>query len=148
MKDDVFLDRLNILTHHRRIRLNENGEIVRGNSLDIVSNNVAVRSDLATDAFEVRLTQGVADTVAEAYLVSGCMECGDVENVSELWASTQVSDIPWVPIHKLDETALKNVVLGNDARGRVESDLRAGYAVLVPTHSVANEEVRAWVGGA
>jgi hypothetical protein len=136
VRDRVYIDRPNILSYHRRIRQNPSGAFVRSNGVDIVANHVAADPDSGNDAFKARLTQGVVDTAAEALVVSGCGGCRAIKNVSELSISAQAQGTPWVLIRSTDEPGWRELNLEEDARKRVENDLRAGYVVLVPKRPV------------
>ncbi len=148
VRDQVFLDRPNILSFHRRIRPTDRGDVAISRSLDIVTNAVGVRPVPGTDAFQVRVTQGVTDTAAEALVLSGgCGGCRAVVNVSELWVLAPPDQTPWVAVHRPEEPALSGILLDADARRRVEQDLRAGYVVLIPPRPVTlagRDEVGWW----
>jgi hypothetical protein len=136
--DRVFLDRPNVFSFHRRIRPGAAAQVVVSKSLDIVRNDVAVRSAEGQEVVTVRLAQGVADTAAEVFALGGnCSGCGPVANVSELRVSAEQQGDSWVSIHRLDDPAWREVTLDANARQRVEDDLRAGYVVLVPPRPVA-----------
>ncbi len=138
VKDQVFLDRPNVFSFHRRIQPNDGGDVVVIKSLDIVTNDVAVRSTTGTEGFHARVAQGVTDTAVEALaLGGGCNSCNPVANVSELRASASQSETPWVSIQRIDDPAWREVTLSPDARRRVEHDIRGGYVVLIPSRPIA-----------
>jgi hypothetical protein len=145
VEDQVFLDGPNVFSFHRRIRLGAPDQVVLSKSLDIVANEVAVRPAAGTDAFAVRVAQGVADTAAEALaLGGGCAGCGPVANVSELRLLAERVGVPWVPIRQLEDPGWREVPLSADARQRVDADVRAGYVVLIPPRSVAGTGTTGW----
>jgi hypothetical protein len=137
VNDDVYLDRPNVFSYHERIRLDDDGGLIRSNSLDIVASDVAVRP--SAEPFHVRLVQGLVDTAAENLSIGGCHECSPAENVSELRAFSQSAEMGWLPVRTLDELARRDLSLSDDARRRIEQDIRAGYAVLLPARPVTVE---------
>ena len=134
---DVYLARPNILSFHGRVRVDDTGGLVRAASIDIVANDVAVRTHGNGDSFRARLLQGVVDTAAEALLVGNCAGCGAEGNVSELWVSSWRLGQPWVTVRSASGGIPKSIKLESDARVRVEDDLADGYAVVMPAGRVA-----------
>jgi hypothetical protein len=82
----------------------------------------------------LRLTQGVADTVAEAVLASAD---GKPENASELFAAAAARDAKWVTLRGPGDAAVASLELPADAVARIRQDLAAGYAVVVPAKAPA-----------
>jgi hypothetical protein len=143
--DDVFLARPNVFSFHRRIQPGTADQVVVSRSLDIVANDVEVRAEAGSNAFAVRIAQGVVDTAAEALtLGGGCGGCTPVANVSELQVQAERLGAPWVPIRQLDDPAWREVTLSADARRRAEADVRAGYVVLVPPRTVPGAGTIGW----
>lgn len=137
VRDQVYLDRPNIVSLHWQIQPTDRGGIAVSKSLDIVANAVAARPTASRDIFQARLAQGVTDTAAEAIVIGdGCGGCGLVANVSELWVAARPEDMPWVVLQRPDDPAWRGVGLDTDTRRRVEQDLRAGHVVLIPPRPV------------
>lgn len=132
---DVFFDRPNIISFHRRVLPGSTGGIVRRDSVDIVANEMATRPESGADAFQTRLAQGMTDTAVEALLIGTCGSCSAPESVSELWLSTRIQGTTWVVVRTADDAAWRDVAMNDDARRRVEDDLRAGYVAVVPARS-------------
>src|SRR5205814_544737 len=63
----TYIARPNVFCYVTHPMRNDKGDFVMNEALDIVANDVAVRSN--GDAFRVRLEQGVADTDAEALMM-------------------------------------------------------------------------------
>ena len=130
----VYLDRVNILSYHQLIRQDPVGKMYTWEGFDIVANDVAVRSGAVSGApggRTIRLTQGVADTVAEAALVRGGGSA--VESTSELFSTASARGERWITLHKGDETgALGSIQLPKDVQARIAQELTEGYVVLVP----------------
>jgi len=142
---DVYLGQPNILSYHRRLRANAQGEVLLEQGFDIVANDVKVRPDASSDPFLVRLGQGVLDTNAEALLgVSGCQSapdtsiCAAIENTAELFASDQEQRVGWVTMRDKQDLVSEAAELSQDVRARIERDLATGNTVLVPKKSRAH----------
>lgn len=71
VSDQVYLDRINILTEHNQFAISDAGRLVVKRSMDIVENRVAVRDGADMSGQDAALVQGVADTLAEALLHPG-----------------------------------------------------------------------------
>ncbi len=71
VSDQVYLDRINILTEHNQFAISDAGKLVVKRSMDIVENGVAARGEAGLSAQEAVLAQGVADTLAEALVHPG-----------------------------------------------------------------------------
>jgi hypothetical protein len=91
----------------------------------------------------VRIRQGVADTVAEATLLAGC---GRVENASELYAAAQASGAAWATLARPQDLPAAGLELEPDALSRVGQDVAAGYVVIVPKRPARADgrETAAW----
>jgi hypothetical protein len=144
--DDVYLDRPNILSYYSRLSLNAKGQVLVREGYDIVANEVAVRSTRGTDAFFVRLEQGLLDTNAEAILAAarcGSLEkepsCRQIENTSELFNVSRKRGTDWLLLESVRDPGWEHMELPIDVRTRVEQDLAAGYTVLVPKQMVRIE---------
>jgi hypothetical protein len=144
--DDVYLDRPNILSYYSRFGLNAKGQVLVREGYDIVANEVAVRSTRGTDAFFVRLEQGLLDTNAEAILAAArCGSlgkepiCRQIENTSELFNVSRKRGTDWLLLENVRDPAWEHMELPTDVRTRVEQDLAAGYTVLVPKQMVRIE---------
>ncbi len=137
-RDDVYLDRPNIISYHNGLRKNSQGEVVSFQGFDIVANDVAVRP--GADQFMVNLEQGVLDTNAEALIAkANCpdaedsTDCGLVENTAEIFARSKSQGIEWLTMQNIDDP----VKLPDDVRARIGQDLKEGYTVLVPEKPVS-----------
>src|SRR5205085_2755263 len=114
VRGKVYLDRPNVLTQHTILRQGEGSQMVACDGFDIVTNDVAVIGTAAgpmPDAPAIRLRQGVADTAAEAALVSGC---GKLENTSELFALAADKPESWTLIRDRTDPGLRKLELPAD----------------------------------
>ena len=109
---DVYLDRPNILSYHRQIRLKAEG----GVAFPTVTTSSRMKSPCATGRLVpsavARLRQGVVDTNAEAILASQLcgMEldksaCGAVQNTAELLARDEHAGVEWLTIRGAQDGA-------------------------------------------
>lgn len=96
--------------------------------IDIASNSVGVRPDPALDAFQVRVRQGVVDTIAEQVALTGTLEKG--ENPATTFALGN-ADV-WQLINARDVTAARKLDWPDDVAARLAEDIKAGYAAYVP----------------
>lgn len=145
VREDVYLNRPNIVAFHRRVRPGQAGNLIRTNSLDIVANDVATWLSSGQEAFRARLTQGVVDTASEGVLVGlGCGGCGPATSVSEQWLSARTRGDKWLLLRSSAESSQPGITLSDDARRRVHADLQEGYAVLVAPKPVEGYEQSGW----
>ena len=133
---DLGYDHINVLTQRwsPRVDADKDGalhvKLCKG--FDIVENGLALRPGSKADAFTARMEQGVIDTNAEAQLISGC---GIVENTAELFDAR--AGVQWLTVRKSDDAAFKDARISDDVRARINIDLAAGYAVVVPSKPIA-----------
>jgi hypothetical protein len=132
--DQVYLDRLDLLAEHRRTVISGGAGHWR-TTLDIMANDVSVWPGAATDARGARIAQGIADTAAEAFVIScppGRIMCVRGINTSDAFAATSAGWTVAAPGSSVDATALPPA-----ARALAAADLAAGYAIIVPPGGVA-----------
>jgi hypothetical protein len=137
VRNDVFLDQVNILSHHAYGRQDSKKRLLYCEGFDIVTNGVAVRAASAANPFQIRLSQGVADTNAEAVLMSGCAK---VENTAAIFATGSGERARWLTIRNSQSAAWQKMPLPKDVRARIEQDLESGYVVMVPEQPVPVED--------
>lgn len=129
VRDAMYIDDVNVLSYHRFFRADANGtNMFRCEAFDVVANAMGVCNGAKVDAFEARLTQGVVDTNAESILSPPAFKLG---NVADL-AASGASAAGWVKVTDPNESAWQQAQVPPELRARVEQDLRAGYAAVVP----------------
>ena len=132
----TYLDRLNLVSHTRQMRLPESGGMTNRDVIDFIANDVAVWPSAGADHYRARVTQGVADTVIEGSLLASCppgrTSCERGDNTSEVFAATGPQR--WTKVSSASPAALANVA--SNARPLLQADLAAGYAVLMPSEPV------------
>jgi predicted alpha/beta-hydrolase family hydrolase len=137
VRSDVYLDRINVLTSHARLA--RDGERVSASlSFDIVENEVGVRPGAAADAFAVRLTQGVADTVAEALLLSASATSG---NAAVAFAASAQARIPWIAVKSAEQVDALGI--DADSKARIADEIKSGSVVIAPKNAEPGA-VTAW----
>ena len=136
---DNYLDRPNIFSYHRTPRLNRQGNLLSRESFDIVANYVAVHPKARVSPFLIRAEQGIIDTNAEAFLAAvncrwrvNTRNCSHVENTAEIFEASKMRGIDWLTVRNVQDPDWQALKARNDIRARVEKDLRAGYAVIIP----------------
>lgn len=129
VSEQVYIDQLNLLTRRRRLVVS--GDDVRmRDGFDIIANAVGVWPSKGLDPRMTRITQGTADTAAEAFAL-GCpaesSKCLRAANTSDEYA---LSGSTWTEVPTGTSPALSQ--LPSTARVLALADLAAGYALVVP----------------
>jgi hypothetical protein len=134
---DVYLDRPNILAYHRGIKRDSKDNLLSFNGFDIITNELAVHSSSKQNPFYTRLTQGVFDTNAEAFLLKNSERI--VKNTANFFAKSDVLGVKWMIIQDPHDQAWKKAKLPEDVRIRIEDDLSNGYIVILPQKVIQTE---------
>lgn len=136
---DTYLAEPNVLAHHQRARIDEDGLLKLLAALDIVVNPMAVRRGARASSFEVQLQQGVLDTNVEAVLAAAdCRgleaagSCSQLHNTAEMF-SVSHSKAPWLVVRGIADRGWRAADLPADLRSRIERDLASGHVVMVPS---------------
>jgi hypothetical protein len=138
---DVYLDTPNILSSRVVMTADSAGRLQVRHGFDIVANDVAVRLGVTTSPFQVRLSQGIADTNAEALLVRPARA---VNAGTMMSAGTPVRS-DWVTLRKSDDPAWSNPPWPTGVRARMRQAVDAGYVVVAPrTTGAAGAPEWAW----
>jgi len=134
-RERVYLDRPTVLAHHGFVRRGPAaGDLRVCEAIDIVANDVAVKPAAAAEKpHQVRLEQGVFDTVAETALGMGC---GRFDSAAGTLSAAAAQGIKWVTLRGAADPALAKLRLPPDDRARIERDLAQGAAVVVPERPV------------
>ena len=138
LNGEVYLSQPNVLSYHRQLRLDVQGELRPIESFDIVANEVAVIPG-SRSPIELRLRQGVLDTNAEALLgalrcqqASRDAQCGTTANAAEQFHQALGKGRQWRLVR--DASALSDLRWPETALGQARQHLAAGYQLLVPDH--------------
>jgi hypothetical protein len=135
-QDKVYLDRPNVITMHRGLRVTAS-EIASFNAFDIVYNQVAVNGVSSLDRFRLNVEQGILDTNAEALVIGDICRasspeenCIDIDNASELLASSLARGEEWTVM--ADRKDGKQLQASVDVRARVSKAFDEGHFVVFP----------------
>jgi hypothetical protein len=108
--------------------------------IDIASNSVGIRPDPALNVFQIRLRQGVIDTIAEQVALSGSLEKGG--NTATTFALGDAD--AWQRIDPRDVSAARKLDWPGDVVARLAEDLEAGFAAYVPRRAFDNGGGARW----
>jgi hypothetical protein len=122
-----FVDRPNIL-NYRLIPavVNADRETIK-ELIDIASNGIGVRQAAGRKSFQIRMRQGVADTVAELVALRGNL--GGPENTASIISKATDANAGALVLVR-DTTAVKDLSWPEDAAARLATNLEGGYAVV------------------
>ncbi len=134
--DHVFLGSANIVNLRTRAAEDTGGEFLLRRTFDIVKNDISILSQANLSLAEVCLTQGVADTAAEAMVIPGPHPH---MNLYSLIDSAKEQGIGWRLVKDPRDKGWEKGRLSEDVRVRIEQSLRNGWAVVVPEKPVVIE---------
>jgi hypothetical protein len=137
----LFIDRPNVL-NYRIGRSAVNADRVAIQELvDVASNSTGVRTGTGREAFEMRLQQGVADTIAESLILGGDIE--SAENAASFFAMIEGEIGSNVLIGPREIAAVRELGWSTDAAARIAEDVGSGYmAVALRQPVLVNERER------
>lgn len=132
---DWFIDRPNVLSY-RMTRSAVNADRVAFRELiDVASNSISVRLGSGRSPVEVRVHQGVADTVAEMMALGADLK--GIENTAALLASSGQDAGGVKRISPRDSEAAQGLGWSGDTGARLAMDVDAGLMAVVPATPVA-----------
>jgi hypothetical protein len=129
----VYVDRPLLLTSHAYPQLGETKQAIV-QATDIVANEIGV-SLVVSDAFALRLAQGVRDTNLESLLRGP----GAFGNAGDAFAASSADSSDWTVLSSEDLSATQSLDAPSDAKQRILAELRAGYAIVAPKRTVDME---------
>jgi hypothetical protein len=129
---ELYFDRINLLTYHFGMRLGTGDETRVFQAFDIVENQLAVLPRASGGTYQARLAQGILDTNLETMFISAA---GRRDNAAEAFAAS--SSDQWVAIRTADDSRLNGLDLSDNVREQVRRDLSDGQIALVPRKPVA-----------
>jgi hypothetical protein len=133
-RDELFLDRPNVLAAHARVTSFDASGADGESSIDVVHHGLATRAPDVAQAFDLRLRQGVLESFVEE-LAHGC--CGDHENAARLARACAEQDVGWRVVCPAEAVnAWDCAAVEPEIRARVLSDLEAGFLVALPEAEV------------
>ncbi len=138
VRDAVYIGSINVLTEHTRLRFSEEGALIALRSMDIVANFVSALPGGRISEQKLRMTQGVADTLAETLVLA---DDNAVDNAAALLLIPGPNDPFWQrgDSAKIGDLPVDMHVLLDDAQER-------GFVVIAPSAPFmrAGKENLAW----
>jgi len=124
-----FLDRPNIFCLLTRFKASGSDAITQQSIVDLANNDVAARTRPNAGPFAAQLEQGIVDSVAEA---NGLL--AHDSDPGSLAAFTHVASLAkeLTIVRTRGDDGWRRITVSDDARARMEEDLRAGYMVVAP----------------
>lgn len=143
-RNDIYLDRPNILSYLKSLRQTLRGKIRGYRAFDIIANDVAVRWQSEFEPFKIRLEHGVLDTNAEASLLGELKY--QIENTAVVFNLAKALGINWLSIQGMEDSIWQHIDMHRDVRVRIKRDLENGYVVLVPKEAIPFQrlEIGTW----
>jgi hypothetical protein len=136
-----FIDRPNVLNYRIGLPAVNADRIVVREMTDIAANSIGVRQGAGRSPFEVRLRQGVTDTVAEMLALGS--EPGKAANTSSIFAAAGAAANGGRRIGPGDAVAVQSLGWPEDAAARLAKDIDAGFmAVALAKPLLINERER------
>jgi hypothetical protein len=133
VRRSVYLDSINLVNVRVRAQVDASGRLEWGGLIDVLTNDVGVLPDPSRAPFDVRLAQGVADTVAE-YLAVGAGE--HAVSTTSVFAAAAAGGRGELLLRDAGDARWQHLPASPDVRARVEADLRSGYLVVLPDRPV------------
>ncbi len=128
-----FINRPNVLTYRVGLPVVQSAQSFR-EQIDLASNETSPGRPDGASAFEIRLRQGVADTVAEILTLTADLK--SAENAAAVFAGAGDGPDATVLIKARDGEAVARLKWPEDVAERLASDVNAGYMALVPGSAV------------
>jgi hypothetical protein len=126
---DWFIDRPNVLNYRLVPRVVNGDQPVVRATTDIASNSIGVRRDASRGSFEVRLRQGIVDTIAEMFALGS--EVTNAENTSSLFKAAGTGPDVAVSIKRGDPGAAGDFGFPENVAARLAASVDAGYVAVV-----------------
>lgn len=133
-QSEWFVDRPNVLNYRGGISVLKSDQVTYRELIDVASNSTGTRLGTGVKPFEVRVRQGVIDTVAEMLALGS--ELGAAENTASVFARLAAENSRGFLIAPRDQAAVKALPWPEDEGARVGADIEAGYMVVVPRQAV------------
>jgi hypothetical protein len=131
---DWFVDRPNVLNYRVGRPVVDADRVLLREVIDIASNATGVRRGASRRSFEVRLQQGVADTVAEMLTLGSDLRMA--ENTASVFARAAAGPDRSILIGPRDAAAAQELGWPADAAVRLAQDVDAGFVAIVPGEPV------------
>jgi len=127
-----YIDFPNIFSIHSYFVDGQGGSIDAVNALDIVENKVAVFADKGDDSFQIRLRQGIYDSMAESFFLSSYGE----DNLTKFFEEMKKQGVGWKALEASEDSFFENSKIPSDLLARIQRDLSQGNVVLAPEREI------------
>lgn len=140
--DWMYVDRPSIVAQHTRLRRSGGGDFVAQLELDIVENAVGVDPLAAGSATFLRMSQGVADTNAEAEAMA---KVGTItNNTAAAFFQVNAENNEWRLLRPGDQQLLSVLGYEHDVAARISEELTNGWLVALPLPNVQGQAMAGW----
>lgn len=134
---DSFISKPNVLNYRFSRRAVDADREAFREMIDLAANGTEVRRNATRDPFEVRLQQGVADTVAEIMALGD--ELHTANNTAAVMATAGEGN-PVMVLGPRDSKELRNHGWTDDVVARLKFNLDAGFLVVVSKEPVLRDD--------
>jgi hypothetical protein len=124
-----FIDRPNVLNYRVSQSVTSTDQVALRELIDIASNGTGVRRGTRRNPFEVRLGQGVTDTVAEMLTLGGDLRMA--ENTASVFALAGAGPDRSVLVKPREAAAVRELGWPADAAARLSENIDSGYMAVV-----------------
>jgi hypothetical protein len=131
---DWFVDRPDVLNYRLDLVVANPGQVVARETIDIASNAIGVRRGSGSNPFEVRLEQGVTDTVAEMLTLGSDLRMA--ANTASIFSRTAAAAGSSLVIGPRKADAVRDLEWPADASARLAEDVGAGFMAVAPRRPV------------
>lgn len=126
------IDFPNIFSIHSYFVDSQEGSIDAVNALDLVENKVAVFSDKGDDSFQIRLRQGIYDSMAESFFLTPYGE----DRLTLFFEEMKKQRVGWKALEASEDSFFENSKIPSDFLARIQRDLSHGYVVIAPEREI------------
>jgi len=130
-----FIDRPNVATYRFTPPVVNADRIEYRQLIDVASNSIGVRANAHRKPFDIRVEQGVADTVAEALALGD--DIHSAENTASVFHMAGDDAARRVFMAPRDDEAIGKLGLSEDVVARLAQSVNAGFVAVIPTEPVA-----------
>ncbi|MGB6338494.1 MAG: hypothetical protein WBF32_01865 [Candidatus Aminicenantaceae bacterium] len=127
-----YIDFPNIFTIHSYFVDGQAGSIDAINALDIVENKVAVFADKGENAFQIRLRQGIYDSMAESFFLAPY----GVDYLTLFFEEMKKQGVGWKALEASEDSFFENSKIPSDLLAQMQRDLSQGNVVLAPEREI------------
>lgn len=125
---DWFVDRPNVLNYRVSRPVVDADRVALREMIDVASNAIGVRLGASRNSFEVRLQQGVTDTVAEMLTLGSDLRMA--ENTASVFAMTAAGPDRGMLIGPRNAAAVRKLGWPADAAARLAENIDAGFMAV------------------